>query len=179
MAYPQRLLGEGEEVVADLHPHWKAFVQPALLLVLIVGLASFGVAAMPAGRWHRAGQLAVLGGALLAALAGCLLPYLRWRTTRFLLTNRRVVVRVGILARQGRDVPLHRVNDVTFGRSLLDRMLGCGTLTIESASERGQLTLVDVPRVEAVHRVLYDLVEADDVRRRSRPDPLPDPPDWH
>lgn len=178
MAYPQRLLGEGEEVVADLHPHWKAFVQPALLLVLIVGLASFGVAAMPAGRWHRAGQLAVLGGALLAALAGCLLPYLRWRTTHYVLTNRRVVVRTGILGRQGRDVPLHRVNDVTFGHSFFERMLGCGTLTIESAGERGQLTLVDVPRVEAVQRQLYELVEADDARRRGRPEPLPDEPQW-
>jgi uncharacterized membrane protein YdbT with pleckstrin-like domain len=179
MAYPRRLLGDGEEVVADLHPHWKKLIVPAALVVVLAGVASYGVAAMPAGRWHRPGQVAVLVAAALLVLAGSVLPYLRWRTTHFLLTNRRVVVRVGILARQGRDVPLHRVNDVTFGRSLLDRMLGCGTLTIESAGERGQLTLVDVPRVEAVHRVLYDLVEADDLRRRSRPEPVPDEPGWH
>lgn len=168
MAYPRRLLGDDEDVVDELHPHWKALVAPALLLVLIVGLASFGLAAMPAGRWHRAGQLTVLGGGLLLALAGCLLPYLRWRTTHYVLTNRRVVVRTGILARQGRDVPLHRVNDVTFAHSFFERLLGCGTLTIESAGERGQLTLIDVPRVEAVQRQLYELVEADDARRAGR-----------
>lgn len=171
MAYLRRLLGDGEEVVAELHPHWKELVFPAALLVVLAGVGSYAVAAMPQGSWQRPGQLAVLGVALLLVLLGSVLPYLRWRTTHFVLTNRRVVVRTGVLARRGRDVPLNRVNDVTFGHGMLDRVLGCGTLTIESAGERGQLTLVDVPRVEAVHRQLYDLLEANDARRLGNLDP--------
>ncbi len=178
MGYLRRLLGDGEEVVADLHRHaGKALLGPAALLVVLAGVTSYGVSAMPPGRGQRAGQLAVLGVALLLALAGSLLPYLRWRTTHFVLTDRRVVVRSGILARRGRDVPLHRVNDVTFGHGLVDRLLGCGTLTVTSAGERGQLTLADVPRVAAVHRLLYELLEADDARRH-RSGPLPDVPGW-
>jgi len=65
-------------------------------------------------------------------------------------------------------MPLSRVNDVTFEHSgLLERMLGCGTLVVESAGERGQLVLRDVPRVEEVQRDVYRLAEADDDRRRD------------
>ena len=64
-----------------------------------------------------------------------------------------------MLARQGRDVPLSRINDITFSHSLFERILGCGTLVVESAGERGQVVLTEVPNVEQVQRTLYDLVE--------------------
>ena len=72
---------------------------------------------------------------------------------------RGVLMRNGVLSRQGRDVPLTRVNDVSFSRSIIERFFGSGTLTIESAGERGQVTLTDVPKVEDVQREIYKLVE--------------------
>ena len=45
-------------------------------------------------------------------------------------------------------------------------MLGCGTLVVESAGERGQLVLRDVPHVEEVQRDVYRLAEADEDQRR-------------
>ena len=36
MAFPRRLLNEGEEVILDLRPHWSFFVGRALVLVLAV-----------------------------------------------------------------------------------------------------------------------------------------------
>ena len=82
-------------------------------------------------------------------------------------TDRRVLVRTGVLSRSGRDVPLSRINDITFSHSLFERMLGTGTLVIESAGERGQVVLADVPHVEQVQRQVYDLVEDTDNRLRS------------
>jgi hypothetical protein len=65
-------------------------------------------------------------------------------------------------------MPLSRVNDVTFEHSgLLERVLRCGTLVVESAGERGQLVLKDVPHVEDVQRDVYQLAEADEERRRG------------
>ena len=87
------------------------------------------------------------------------MPYLRWRSTLIVVTTRRVVVRTGVLARSGRDVPLHRINDVTFSHSLFDRLLGCGTIVVESGGDRGQVVLDDVPHVEQVQRTLYDLAD--------------------
>jgi uncharacterized membrane protein YdbT with pleckstrin-like domain len=93
-------------------------------------------------------------------------PLLFWLSTRYVVTNRRVLMRSGVLSRHGRDIPLTRVNDVSFQRSLVERMFGSGTLTIESAGERGQIALKDVPEVEAVQRDIYRLVEDEAQRLR-------------
>jgi uncharacterized membrane protein YdbT with pleckstrin-like domain len=86
-------------------------------------------------------------------------PLLVWLATRYCITNRRILVRNGVLSRAGRDIPLTRVNDVSFQRTIIERMFGSGTLTIESAGERGQIVLTDVPKVEVVQRDIYRLVE--------------------
>jgi hypothetical protein len=54
---------------------------------------------------------------------------------------------------------MSRVNDVSFSHTVVERLFGSGTLVIESAGERGQVTLTDVPHVEAVQREIYQLVE--------------------
>ena len=166
MAYPDRLLADDEEVVLDLRPHWKMLVVPVFVLLIVCAATGFGLAVLPDGDYQDAARIAVTVVALLLLFAFVVVPVLRWRTTRFIVTSHRVLIRSGILARQGRDIPLTRVNDVHFDHSLVDRLLRCGSLVIESAGERGQLTLSDVPRVEEVQRTLYRLVEADDARRR-------------
>ena len=155
MAYPAKLLSKGEDVVLDMHPHWKRLVLPLLLLVVVLALAGYLLAVVDDGRL----QLVVAVAALVLLVALTVVPFLRWRSTLFVVTTRRVVVRTGVLARQGRDVPLSRINDITFSHSLFERILGCGTLVVESAGERGQVVLTEVPNVEQVQRTLYDLVE--------------------
>ena len=162
MGYPTKLLGDDEQVVLDLHPHWKRLVLPVLVLLVVLGLTGFLLAQVGDGT----GRLVIAVVAVVLAVAFCVVPYLRWQTTLFVVTTRRVVVRTGVLSRQGRDIPLSRVNDVTFSHDLLERMLGCGTLVVESAGERGQVTLTEVPRVESVQRTIYELVE-----RAGRDDP--------
>jgi len=142
--------------VLHLHPHWKTLLAPAFYVVVV--LAAVGAAW---AFWSGIAALiiGVIGLILLGWLA--LWPWLRWRTTHYVFTNERVLLREGVLSRQGRDIPLGRINDVSFSHSLLERMLGCGTLTIESAGERGQVVLVDLPKVERTQSVLYELVETD------------------
>ena len=155
MAYPKKLLSEGEEVVLETHPHWKTLVVPflELLVVLVVAGFLFGRFDQSWARWTTTGL------ALFFALVLFGIPLLRWRTTLFVITNKRVVTRAGILTRTGRDVPLNRVNDVTFSENLLERILRCGTLVVESAGERGQVVLTDVPHVAQVQHQLYELTE--------------------
>lgn len=155
MAYPAKLLSEGEDVVLDMHPHWKRLVLPVLSLVVVLALAGYLLAVVDDGRL----QVVVAVAAAVLLVVFTVVPFLRWRTTLFVVTTRRVVVRTGVLARQGRDVPLSRINDITFSHSLFERILGCGTLVVESAGERGQVVLTEVPNVEQVQRTLYDLVE--------------------
>jgi uncharacterized membrane protein YdbT with pleckstrin-like domain len=159
VGFPRRLLGEGEEIVLDLHPHWKRLVVPAVLVPIVCGVATYAVFALPSGSVQTPARLAIVAVAVAVLVRFSVWPWLRWLTTRYVLTTHRVVIREGVFARSGRDVPLTRVNDVSFHHSLVERMLGCGTLTIESAGEHGQVELPEVPRVEQVQREVYRLVE--------------------
>lgn len=159
-------MNDDEEIVLDLHPHWSQLVVPALVLVVVCGLGGFGIAAAPDGGAHRIVQWIVLGVAVVLIAWFTVAPYLRWVTTRYVLTTDRLILRTGVVARHGRDVPLNRVNDVSFSENLLERLLRSGTLVIESAGERGQVTLANVPHVEHVQRELYRMVE-DNQRRHA------------
>ena len=72
-------------------------------------------------------------------------PVVFWATTLYVFTNRRIITRTGFVARRGRDMPLSRVNDVSFNHTVLERIFNCGTLVVESAGERGQLQIDNVP----------------------------------
>jgi membrane protein YdbS with pleckstrin-like domain len=154
LPYPEDLLRGDERVVVHKHPHWKMLFLPVVALLLIVGLGSYAAALVDGASWQLYGWigLAVLGGA--GVLWFTVTPLLRWRTTHFVLTTRRVLVREGILSRSGIDIPINRINTVQFRHSLIDRLLGCGTLIIESASDE-PLEFDDIPQVEKVHSLLY------------------------
>jgi uncharacterized membrane protein YdbT with pleckstrin-like domain len=167
VAYPRRLLQEGEEVVLDLHPHWRRIFFPVLSVPVVVALAVFAAAELPDHSWRGNARWGVAAVAFVILLFTFVRPWLRWITTSYVITSHRVVLRDGVLARSGRDIPLSRINDVTFDHSVIERVLRSGTLLVESAGERGQVTLADVPQVENTQRTLYRLIEQDDQRRRG------------
>ncbi|MGZ4589476.1 MAG: PH domain-containing protein [Actinomycetes bacterium] len=177
---PRRLLGEDEGVVMALRPHWKELVAPTLVLLIVCPLATYAATVSPEGSAQTPLRIAILVIALLLLARFTVWPFLRWLTTSYIVTDRRVITRVGIVARHGRDMPLSRINDVSFEHSgVLERMLGCGTLTVESAGERGQLVMRDVPGVEEVQRDVYRLAEEDEERRRGEREHAPDSDDDH
>lgn len=159
MGFPESVLTKDEQVVLHLHPHWKALIWPVSLLVVVT--AGVGAAWIFLSSWNQVLLLIItaIGVAAIAVLS--LWPWVRWRTTHYVFTNERVIMREGVFSRSGRDIPLGRVNDVSFSHNLIERMLGCGSLTIESAGERGQVVLTDLPGVEKTQSMLYELVDAD------------------
>jgi uncharacterized membrane protein YdbT with pleckstrin-like domain len=167
-----RSLAVGEEPVAILHPHWKTLVRPVALTFLVVAGVLVGEVLIPGGKDAAAERLALAVAAIVLLMWWLMYPVLAWRTTVYELTNRRMRLRDGILTRHGRDIPLSRVTDVSFRKGVLDRLLGCGTLIIESAGEHGQLALTEIPQVERVSAMLFQLVEDERQRDdRLRPDP--------
>jgi membrane protein YdbS with pleckstrin-like domain len=162
-------LSEGEESVLVMHPHWKTMLWPIAALVVIAAVVVALMAVIPAGRYAGPGRIAVAVVALLAILTWFVTPYLRWRTTRYELTTRRLRLRQGILSRSGRDFPLTRISDVSFSHGPIDRLLGCGRLVVESAGEHGELVLTEIPHVAQVQGTLFQLVE-DEQERLARED---------
>jgi len=158
MGISPRLLGEGEYVIASTRTHWKALVVPALILLVTCAADGFLVAMAPSGSTHDAVVWLIIAVALALIVWFCLRPFLIWLTASYTVTNRRLINRSGVFTRRGRDIPLHRINDVTYERGVLDRILGCGTLVISDASEEGSSVLPDVPQVEKLQLVITDLL---------------------
>lgn len=169
MGFPQKSLGADERVVIHTRTHAKVLILPAVALVLLSLATGFGAAVMP-DTARPVTQLVVGVVGLVLAIWLVVLPFLRWWTTTYTVTNRRLIMRSGILTRVGKDMPLMRINDVSYQRSLLDRMLGCGTLYIQTAAEGGTIKLDDVPNVERLHLEMTELLfgtTADTLRARE------------
>jgi uncharacterized membrane protein YdbT with pleckstrin-like domain len=159
VGFPESVLTSDEKVVAHLHPHWKAVFWPGVLGVVLI--AAVVAAWIFLSSWGQIPLLIISGVGVVAFAIFVFWPWVKWRATHYVFTNERVIMREGVFSRNGRDIPLGRVNDVSFGHNLFERMLGCGTLTIESAGERGQVVLHDIPHVERTQSVLYELVDQD------------------
>ena len=137
------------------------------LPVVLVAAALIAEVVIPSNSAAAVERLVVAAVAILAVMLWLIAPVLRWRTTTYELTTRRLRVRSGIVTRHGRDIPLARINDVSFEKGLLDRLLGSGRLVVESAGEHGQILLNDIPRVEFTQATLFRLVE-EEQRRLER-----------
>jgi uncharacterized membrane protein YdbT with pleckstrin-like domain len=161
VAFSSKLLNEGEHVVVTTRTHPKVLLLPLLILVLVLGVAAFaqrtgsGSAAevMRIGVWIAAAVVLVLW---------VLRPLVAWATTTYTFTNRRFIKRSGLIAKEGRTIPLNRISGVDFEIGMIDRLFGCGTLVVSDASEQGRVELEDVPRVEEVQ-----LKVADELHRLS------------
>jgi len=162
-------LTEDEHLVLRLHPHWKTLIRPLVVAVLVVAAALIAEVLILSNSAAAVERLVVAAIAILAVMLWLIVPVLRWRTTTYELTTRRMRVRSGIVTRHGRDIPLARINDVSFEKGLLDRLLGSGQLVVESAGEHGQILLNDIPRVEFTQATLFRLVE-EEQRRLERND---------
>jgi membrane protein YdbS with pleckstrin-like domain len=166
-------LTQDERLVLLLHPHWKTLIRPFLVAVIVIVIALIAEVLIPSNSAAAVERLVVAAVAILAVMLWLIVPVLRWRTTTYELTTRRMRVRSGIVTRHGRDIPLARINDVSFEKGPLDRLLGSGRLVVESAGEHGQILLDDIPRVEFTQATLFRLVEEEQRRlernERSQP----------
>jgi len=156
MGLAQKYLGEGETEILHLRAHAKALILPVCALIVLAAAAGAAAALTPAiwpvwTHWVEAAVLVVL------ALWWVVFPFLSWLATTYTLTNRRIITRRGILTRRGHDLPLSRVVNVRYSRSLLDRVLGCGTLVLETAAEE-PVALRGIPDVERVHVLMTELL---------------------
>jgi uncharacterized membrane protein YdbT with pleckstrin-like domain len=163
VAFPSKLLNENEELVLDLRPHWWFMAEPTGALVGAVLLGIAVIANVDSGGIGTVLRL-VIAALILFCLGWFGIRYAKWTTTNFVVTSERVVYRVGVLSKQGIEIPLERINTVFFHQGIFERMLGAGDLGIESAGERGSETFKDVRKPSAVQNEIYRQMEANNAR---------------
>jgi uncharacterized membrane protein YdbT with pleckstrin-like domain len=157
MAFPRRLLIEGEELVLDLRPHWIALVWPAIVTALVI---AGWVLALTYAPDDGAGRSIMVWGSLAIGLVVLIWWPLRaivaWATSNFAVTSDRVIHREGFIAKHTMEIPLEAINDVRFSQSVFERMVGAGDVVIQSASEFGRNVFANIPNPEAVQRTIYE-----------------------
>ena len=160
MPFPDEVLTDKEDVVLHLHPHAKAVVRPALVIVLALAATIVAWVMLPTNDGGRIGVAVVGTIGLFFALTRGVWPLLVWRCTHYVFTDERILLQHGVLTRERRDLPLNRVNDHVASQSLVDRVFGCGTLRIDSVGQQAA-EMRAVPHVQQVQTTLYKLIEAD------------------
>lgn len=105
--------------------------------------------------------------ALVAVLRLSVLTILWW-IERIVITDKRVMLAQGIIVHKVGMMPLGKVTDLTFERSLGGRMLGYGTIIVESAGQIQALNRIDyLPRPEEVYEALSELVFGEKGKTRA------------
>ena len=160
MGYPEDALATDELLLLHRHPHWKMLIVPALVFVVTTALAGFALGMTQNSLDGPARTVVMILIAVLwfgVVAWRSLAPFSRWKFTHFIVTDRRVLIRHGVLSHSGIDIPMGRISNVQFRHGLFDRMLGTGTLIVASASD-DPLEFDDIPQVERVHALLYNQV---------------------
>src|SRR3954451_15931073 len=163
MAFPKKYLNDAEEIILDLRPHWFFLVGPAAALIGALVLAIWVSQAIDSD-FALFPALAVA----VVALVWCLRRLAEWITTDFVLTTDRLIYRKGILSRQGKEIPLERVNDVSYNQSLFQRLLGAGDLLVESGGERGQSQFGSFAHPQDIQNDIHRAIEAAAARDADR-----------
>jgi uncharacterized membrane protein YdbT with pleckstrin-like domain len=153
----------GERIVYRTRPHWILFGGP--LLVAFLGLILGIVLQVTTQDYWYAGA-ALVGVALLLAIP----PGIRYLSSDFAITDKRVLARMGVVHRQSLETLLSKIEGLGVEQDLWGRLLGYGTITLTGTGGTRE-SIAGIPRpLEFRRQVQAQIVAQDD--RRSR-DPAP------
>ena len=155
MSFPTKLLGPGEEIYLDSRPNWSYLFWPSVGTALVIAGCAAAVVLWTSAPGYARWILLGVGLVLLAYLG---VRYLGWRTTTFVVTSQRIVYRTGVLRRTGREIPIGRVQDVTYHQTVVERIVRAGSLTVESAGRHGQDPFPDISKPDEVQSLINRIV---------------------
>jgi len=94
---------------------------------------------------------------------------LSWWVERIVVTDKRVMMTTGIITTKVLMMPIGKVTDLTYKRTLMGRMLGYGTMVVESAGQIQALNKIDyLPKAEQVYDAISELVFGDKEAQAKR-----------
>jgi membrane protein YdbS with pleckstrin-like domain len=159
--YPDRLLTDDEEIVRQFRPHWRVLLPALAWALLLLAVFGVGLAALEGtAPWW------VLAGVVVLWLALAARAVLAFWFTNYVLTTERIIVRSGMIARTGTEIPLENINNVLFSQSVIERLLGYGDVLLESAGTQGQSRLKDISDPEHFQSQVYRAREARSIALR-------------
>lgn len=175
MAFPRELLADHEKLIFELRPHWVALIPSALWTLGLLVALLLGYRAIDAIVDGAVTAPKSVFGAIVTALwiFFAVVKFFRWRFTMFVLTTDRLITRSGVIAKHSKEIPLERINDVTFTQTVLERIIGAGDLLLDSSGDLGPARITAVRKPEEVQLLIYKESECNENRMRTQlPSPL-------
>ena len=120
MSYVEKNLMPGEQIVHRANLHWLVFVLPILLFIAAIWLFSVG------GNIANLLALILIVGVLVTGL----IAVIERRTSEFAVTNKRVLIKTGLIRRHSLETLLSKIESIGVAQSILGRILGFGTIVI-------------------------------------------------
>ena len=157
MTYAEKQLAPGEKILYRAKYHWVFYGRAIVFLLLSIAASALTLTFESKGTGPKASAIstAAAGMFLLIALVLFAIRGLRAHADEFVVTDRRILHKVGIFAHETRQCPLERIQDVTVDQSFWGRLLGYGDLGIETASERGQILFPTIRNPEALRTAIW------------------------
>lgn len=159
---PDEYLLSTERRVIRLRRHW-AFLLRKLLETVLALVVAFALSFLLRSLNDAGGSVWLLQNVLWYVALFVLLRFtyylVEWWVERIVVTDKRFMITSGIFTTKIAMMPVSKVTDLTYQRTLTGRMLGYGTLVVESAGQIQALNRIEfVPRPEEVFDAISELV---------------------
>jgi uncharacterized membrane protein YdbT with pleckstrin-like domain len=132
MSYVDRHLLTGEAVTYRTRLHWKVYGLPLLLVLVVLAPLTVLAATSETRRW-----LGFLpAGAALVVLA---IAWLKRRSSEFAVTNKRVIIKLGVLNTRSIELLLPKIEGIAVTQSLTGRLFGYGEIIVTGSGGTREL----------------------------------------
>lgn len=159
MAYPDNLLVQGETVIVRKRPHWKVLILPTVLFIVIIAVGAALIAVLNSSDWQYKTIFiwVIVAVSVIALIVLVLVPFIRWRTEHFVITNHHVFFRTGLLSRREHQIPLGQIANMETEVTFWGRLMGYGSLIVESSADQ-PLKFRNVASLSKVQAQLNQLI---------------------
>jgi uncharacterized membrane protein YdbT with pleckstrin-like domain len=118
MGYVESNLLPNEQITYRANLHWVIYALPAIIFLIAIAVALGG------GGWIAGMAIGIVGVVLF------LPPWIKASSSEFAITNKRVLIKVGLVRRHSLELLLQKVEGIGVDQGILGRILGYGTITV-------------------------------------------------
>jgi Bacterial PH domain len=165
-----RYLIPSERAVVVTRRHWASLAKVGASCAAVFLVALLIVLYLSEEQFFAV--IGVLG--LLGSLAWFGFAWWFWATEEFVITDKRVLNVNGVITRRVGIMPLTKVTDLTYERSVMGRLLGYGVFVMESAGQHQAMSRIEyLPKPDRLYHEVSTLLFGPDsvlnIRRRQGP----------
>lgn len=136
-----------EHVIFTLRPT-MIFVVVRYIVAALIVIATAALMGLLSNKINGQVAFLVILGVGLIVFSNPIYKHILRKREVYTLTNHKLEMRYGIIAKTVRNIPLRNIQDVTVTASVWQRFLNLGDLEIDSASETGKIVLDDIHHPE-------------------------------